>query len=707
MDFSKINFGNKELTMSVEDLASFLCLLPNGYECTPSQTQKNKETRSIKFGDEKHYQYNIFPEEGTVSLRYFLVGESNHWKKCRTYYKDGIMYDIFIYVSQLDPNQVMELVNKGQSYYDKNHPFRVFIKRCTVLNLGSPIYKSYVEKLKIKNPTDKHLTKEFFNNYKGYYKFNFINNSKYSLTFRDEQNRIRNIHSFIYINSAFEKIIERANCIELDCSFYTFRPYVYCIPQLIICNESVPIGLLIGPTEKADIFASLYDYIKDIKESCFLKLKEKPVLSDQGSALIAFSKSYDLEQFFCFRHLINKLGSSSELASIAATLLFSKSYEDFLHSWETNKKLILLDFLSCNEKRIKQFTNMFSCEYDNITKSITTPAEKDLKQSLWEREKKGIPTCSNHAEATHSVLNKLTKGMKNFPKRMKVVMDHIQSRIHNFSTRRNLKIKIASIKKNARKGEECNCRPNSYLDSIYGIHIPCVHQIDKFVIHDLEQIEVPDVCDIKFNEVLDENWSFPPENSLPEIETCGYEALLLTAYGKPSTRELEQIIYEISNFRKIKYKESKKFVVSAFITFSAQYYGYYSYESQTQSSFLLYLKKLLGTMDVEIGIDLKETNWKKNIMLLTEIVQNAEISSLEEYRINKEKSKVPVERKKKEELKRARKEEKKSKTEAERLRKLKIMLIERVNELSEKEPLEFLSSIITDVKNIEKEVKSK
>jgi hypothetical protein len=51
-----------------------------------------------------------------------------------------------------------------------------------------------------------------------------------------------------------DEILQRCQYIELDASFKAAFPYVYAVPQAIIDNESVPLGFVVGPTERADLF---------------------------------------------------------------------------------------------------------------------------------------------------------------------------------------------------------------------------------------------------------------------------------------------------------------------------------------------------------------------------------------------------------------------------------------------------------------------
>ena len=692
-------FSHKEPKISIEDCASLLAELPKDMYCIKPQFYNNKESRTIMYGDIRQYEYNIHHNESSISLRYYLYGESEVWKKHSTYIYNGIEYEIFCFVSPLNTEEVDKNIKAGKDYYKKEHPFRVFSKRIRKLDFCTPLFKSTVQSLMFKQNNSAYLTRELFEDYDGYYKLDFIESEEYPLIYIDDQNEKRHIHHLVYVVAPFKEIIQRGNCIELDCSFYVFRPYVYCIPQMIIANESVPIGLIVGPTEKSDIFEEFYQYVREINPDCFITLKQKPLLSDQGSALISFATKYGLKHFFCIRHLLNKLGASSELASIAGSLLFSRSYDDFIHKWKSSMHTILFNLKDCSAKRIRQFTTMFSVEYDPINRTITTPTEEQLVHNLWTREKYGVPTCSNHSEATHAILNKKLKKTKNFPKRMITVLDHIESRIVNFSSRRNLINKIATIK--PLEGE-CHCETNTFLDALYGVHIPCGHEKKDFVLKELDKIIIPDFFDLKAEEAEDSDWTFPKEKEYPNIEPCGYESLLLTAYGKPNYNELIFIAHQIKDPQEEDIKKALKFVVTAFITFSAANVGFYDYDSNVLGCFQTHIRKILGTMPEDAEIKYINPDYKKNIKLLIDIVKDADISSIEEYRISEQKAEKPIKTNEKRKVTQQRQKKEREELSEEEAAKLKSLIDEHYNELRNKSAKEFLKGLLKEMKSIEK-----
>ena len=178
----------------------------------------------------KLYQYHISKNTSCAYIRYFLLGESAIWKKYGSYMHNRVKYDIFIFTPEVTEAEVTDLIKKGADAFSNAHPYRVFSKRVQKHPLSTPVLKASIEILKVKTSKNKHITKEVFQKYNGYYEIKTTDSSSYPMTIM-ENNEIKYIHSILFVVSEFNEIIQRSNCIELDCSFYLMRPYVYCMPH--------------------------------------------------------------------------------------------------------------------------------------------------------------------------------------------------------------------------------------------------------------------------------------------------------------------------------------------------------------------------------------------------------------------------------------------------------------------------------------------
>ena len=187
----------------------------------------------------------------------------------------------------------------------------------------------------------------FINEYPGHWEFHHTVNPIEMIKIGDKY-----IHSFTYLVDEFRDIISRAQCIEIDASFYVMHPHVFTIPLAIVANESIPLGLSVGPTESSLLFEQFYTFIKSVDDDAYEKLKVIPVLSDEGSAIEKFCNDNKIRQFLCYTHLIRKFGANTQLGGIVKGLLFQKSPEDFKRAWQILKPQIV-ELLTNNQKHIK------------------------------------------------------------------------------------------------------------------------------------------------------------------------------------------------------------------------------------------------------------------------------------------------------------------------------------------------------------------
>jgi hypothetical protein len=146
--------------------------------------------------------------------------------------------------------------------------------------------------------------------------------SENCLTYKDQE-----VVQLTMIFPAALEIAEKAQYFQVDASFFALRPYVDTIPLGIINNESFPWGLQISPTEKARHYKTFFDELQSrTSENHF---ENKPFLSDQGTGLIKFVQSIGGLHFFCYRHLMESLGSNSRASIILRRLLFCSCLEEY------------------------------------------------------------------------------------------------------------------------------------------------------------------------------------------------------------------------------------------------------------------------------------------------------------------------------------------------------------------------------------------
>ena len=122
------------------------------------------------------------------------------------------------------------------------------------------------------------------------------------------------------------------NCFMTDATFKAMKPYVLTILNIIISNESFPVGISISPSETSDEYQRLWNHLNTSKlMNCDPNnFCNHPFVCDQGSALNKFLNDNNLEAKYCHRHLIENFGSNSMIGNWVSRILKSNLYEEFL-----------------------------------------------------------------------------------------------------------------------------------------------------------------------------------------------------------------------------------------------------------------------------------------------------------------------------------------------------------------------------------------
>jgi hypothetical protein len=203
---------------------------------------------------------------------------------------------------------------------------------------------------------------------------------------------------FVWVAPWAREAFELGQYIQLDASFRAVHPYVFCVPQIIIANLAIPIGISVGPSEKAELYENFFKELDTLKVRKTRDETGIPVLSDHGGGLVSFCNARTLSQFFCFRHLIESFGSASALGGIVNELLYLPTQEMFNKVLEQTKRNVafLFEQATITQPQFTQFQEFLG--------------NGDFKHGLWRRCASGISTCSNHIESFHHSVNQETRG---------------------------------------------------------------------------------------------------------------------------------------------------------------------------------------------------------------------------------------------------------------------------------------------------------
>jgi hypothetical protein len=290
------------------------------------------------------------------------------------------------------------------------------------------------------------------------------------------------------------------NFSELDASFKVLKPFAYSIPTAVYNNKSIPLGLFLYNGEKRELFSNYIEMLLNHGVPIEV-LQSKGFLTDEGTAIKATMKQFNLTRYSCYRHLIEKMGSSSILGTITRRLLFCST--QIAYASKINEAILEIRELynkgDIKENQVKKFSKIFDlslCE-DELLVVHTF----DHHNALWLRATQGIATCSNHLERLHRTLNGAVSKMQLFSRRFNTVITTILEWPKKFSTRQHRQekevlkqIKANVVAHNIVQTEECHnslCGWSNFYSNLFGVaNFPCVHTL-AFKIPLFTEIEFP------------------------------------------------------------------------------------------------------------------------------------------------------------------------------------------------------------------------
>ena len=342
---------------------------------------------------------------------------------------------------------------------------------------------------------------------------------------------------------------------QIDASFHALRPYTYCVPLLIIHNASIPIGLSLGPSESSNLFDVFFQNLSNIDKN--FKLTYFPILSDEGKAIKKFTNNEEnVKHFFCYRHIIEKMGSNSLIGGITRNLLFQTKYEYYKKVLPQAISDINLYFENqlISEKSIKKFVKVFQLSISEKNEIINT--EYDHEHGLWNRQQYGVSTCSNHIERLHRTMNTAVKGISCVHLRLSIVISSLEKYCENFEKNSRKQAKKLFMKLQ-NKGKENNlkdccgkCGWSAIYSNRFGIEgFPCVHNACNVMI-DLDDIKAP-FFDSNQRSITEkdqlENWNFPTviTKTRKEKEINDYE-VIETCFENDELSFIQQTAQELS-----------------------------------------------------------------------------------------------------------------------------------------------------------------
>jgi hypothetical protein len=216
------------------------------------------------------------------------------------------------------------------------------------------------------------------------------------------------------------------NCVELDGTFESLDPYTLAIFQVIVANESLPIGLGIAPTETTTSYQRLYQHLFDVLGDDAALLKDIPVLSDRGPGLESFVSWLSLIHLICHWHLIHGAGASSIGGDWFRRLLGAGNLEEAKEIAETIK----CEMAAFAKHHPKKALFLNASYHQTLLAMLAAVDANDEEQLAWWARwaRPGCPTTTNAAESIHALINELTRHARSFFHGLQIIKEYLFKR---------------------------------------------------------------------------------------------------------------------------------------------------------------------------------------------------------------------------------------------------------------------------------------
>ena len=241
------------------------------------------------------------------------------------------------------------------------------------------------------------------------------------------------IVSGVYISPWSKSILANTEVIHgylLDTTWKIMQNFVTSILMASSLNVGIPLGFAFGKSEDKVLYTKLLTTMKDKLD---LEFKGKVIESDQGSALKAVAKEFEMIHLACLRHLLVSL-KYNEHTYLLSMLIKATTQEEYdaafafiTQKYETidwnNKKLVRL---------LKSLLKKVGLMYDSKTKRLSI-----LDKERWEgvallyRVPLHMPSTTNALESTHGHMNQKTPRRNNFFTSLHRIVECIMKKSQN------------------------------------------------------------------------------------------------------------------------------------------------------------------------------------------------------------------------------------------------------------------------------------
>jgi hypothetical protein len=288
----------------------------------------------------------------------------------------------------------------------------------------------------------------------------FVQHQNRELTYEE-----KGVIALVWVAPWASDAISVAQFYELDCSFRALQPYVYSVPLAVAANVGIPLGIILGQSETAELYGMFAQVLSEqgMPRERFANLA---LLSDEGSAIVSYARSRGQRHFFCYRHILESLGSGTFVALLARRLIFTRTRLQF----DNLTPQTMSDFAMGVQKQFispagaQKFAKVFGLHWPSGTGArpgqmvIPEIDHTFAAQALWgERGQLGVATCTNHVEGLHGRLNHATSDLRHPLRKLATVTDILKTSAGKWE-RKIRKSQQTALKKLSRESQKQKTR---------------------------------------------------------------------------------------------------------------------------------------------------------------------------------------------------------------------------------------------------------
>jgi hypothetical protein len=229
------------------------------------------------------------------------------------------------------------------------------------------------------------------------------------------------VECFVMVHPVAPSALAECSAVALDASFKALRPCgCYFVPQAIIKNTAVPIGLIVAASEASRALQFFKEALDEASKQwgSVVDWTRIRILGDMGKGLARFCRMNSLPLFICWFHIIRWFGATVVSGAIMREIFRIASDEEWLE---------IRDVLVVHIIGLRDDGNLANADRIlEFIRYIFDGTWGEFEQAPWRRF--GVPLCNNHVEGSHRWFNTVDLQLP-LANRLEWMIDRIDERV--------------------------------------------------------------------------------------------------------------------------------------------------------------------------------------------------------------------------------------------------------------------------------------